>query len=209
MPWVWWGRLADFMQVQWKQHRTMLVWLVVWLVAGAVFGIVTLYLGAIEAEDINYHLIDINIIHVTTADSGIGSFIWGRFLSLVLPVVVVFGLAALSRVTACAIFPVVFIHGYWLTVAVWWIWFYFRLSAILLLAFYTVWLLLVTAVLLIGLIWAWRWGTELRTNNCPGQSHWGAIARGAGILAAVAVVLGVFEYLVFWTVLGKIVYKAL
>lgn len=203
---VWWCRFADFLRVQWKQYRRTLGWLVFWLVVGIVTGIVTLIINDIEVDDINYRLIDGNILNATTVGVGMGSFIWQRILSLMVPILVVFGLAALSRVTAYVIFPLVFMHGYWLAVALWWVFFYYGFSAILLLIFYTVWLLLVTAILFVGLLWAFQWGSQCRT--CHGRTDWGAIGRGTVIMIGVAVVLGIFEYLVFWTILGKIVYKA-
>lgn len=203
---VWWCRFADFLRVQWKQYRRTLGWLVLCLVVGIAVGIVTLIINDIEVDDINYRLIDGNILNAITVGVGMGSFIWQRILSLMVPILVVFGLAALSRVTGFVIFPLVFMHGYWLAVAIWWVFFYYGFTAILLLIFYTVWLLLVTAVLFVGLLWAFQWGNQCRT--CHGQVHWVGIGRGAVIMIGVAVVLGFFEYLVFWTILGKIVYKA-
>ena len=200
-----WCRFADWLRVQLSAYRSTLIWLMVWLVGGIVLGIVTLLMSEVGVDDINYRLIDGNILNATSISAGLGSFIWQRILSVLLPVVVVFVLAALSRVTAYAIFPVVFMHGYWLAVAVWWVWFFYGFTAILLLAFYVVWLVVVTAVLLAGLLWAYQWGGRLRT--CPRQCQWWSIIRGVGILVGVAIIMGVFEYLVFWTVLGKIVYK--
>lgn len=203
---LWWCRLADFLRVQWKQYRSTLCWLIVWLVAGAVLGIITLIVGNIGVDEINYNLIDRNILNATTIGVGIGSFIWQRILSIATPIIVGFVFAVLSRFTAYAIFPIVLMHGYWLSVAVWWVFFYYSFTAILLLIFYTIWLLLVTAVLLLGLIWAFQWGCHCRT--CHGPKSWGAICRGAVLIIGLATLLGFFEYLVFWTVLGKIVYKA-
>ena len=202
---LWWCRLADWLRVQWKQYKSTLLWLVVWLVAGIAFGIVTLIVTDVGADDINYHLIDGNILNATAVGVGMGSFIWQRILSLTVPVLVVFVLAWVSKWSAYVIFPVVLVHGYWLTVAVWWVFFYYSFTAILLLIFYTVWLVLVTAILFIGLLWAFQWGTHCRL--CPGHRNWLIIVRGAGLLIGVAIILGFFEYLVFWTILGKIVYK--
>ena len=202
---LWWCRFADWLHVQWKHYKSTLCWLVVWLIAGIVFGIITLVVSDVGVDDINYRLIDGNILNATSTSVGMGSFIWQRILSLAVPVLIVFVLVWVSRVTSYVIFPVVMVHGYWLAVAVWWVFFYYSFTAILLLIFYTVWLLLVTAILFAGLLWAFQWGTHCRI--CKGQRNWLGILRGASIIIGVAVVLGFFEYLVFWTVLGKIVYK--
>lgn len=205
---LWWCRLCELLNVQWKSYRRTFLWLVIWCVVGGVLGIVTIVIGDVAVENINYQLIDGNILNATALGSSIGSFIWQRILSLVIPVLLVFGFALLSKFTAFIIFPLVLMHGYWLSVAIWWVFFYYSLPAILVIIFYTVWLLLVTAILLIGLIWALRWGCHCRTC-CGKQKKWGSIIWGLCIITGIAVVLGLIEFLVFWAILGKIVYKAL
>lgn len=206
---LWWDRLLGMCRVQWQKYKKTLVWLLVWLVAGVVLGIVTLFVTDVGVDEINYHLIDGNILNATALDSSMGSFIWQRVLSIAIPVLVVLVLAWLSRVTAYAVFPVIMVHGYWLAVAIWWTFFYYSFTAILLIVFYLVWLLVVTAVILVGMLWALQSGESLRLRGQCGRSekNWWLILRGAVVLIGVAVVLGFFEYLVFWTVLGKIVYK--
>lgn len=206
---LWWDRLLGMCRVQWQKYKKTLVWLLVWLVAGVVLGIVTLFVTDVGVDEINYHLIDGNILNATALDSSMGSFIWQRVLSIAIPVLVVLVLAWLSRVTAYAVFPVIMVHGYWLAVAIWWTFFYYSFTAILLIVFYLVWLLVVTAVILVGMLWALQSGESLRLRGQCGRAEknrW-LILRGAVVLIGVAVVLGFFEYLVFWTVLGKIVYK--
>lgn len=208
---IWWGRLLDFLRVQWRKYKSTLYWLLVWLVAGIVLGIVTLIINDVEVSEINYRLIDGNILNATSINAGMGSFIWQRILSLLVPISLVLLLASVSRVTSWVVFPVVLMHGYWLAVAVWWIFFYYGLTAILLLVFYVLWLLVVTAVLLAGLLWALQTGENLRIgggSDCAQKRDWGALLRGMAIIIGIAVVLGFVEYLVFWTILGKIVYKA-
>lgn len=206
---MWWYRLLDFLRVQWRKYKSTLCWLLVWLVAGIVLGIVTIIVTDVGVGDINYHLIDGNILNATSTSGSMGGFIWQRVLSIAIPILVVLIFACLSRVTSLAIFPVILIHGYWLAVAVWWTFFYYSFTAILLIIFYVVWLLVVTAVLLAGLLWALQCGENLRKNGKDGGKprEWGTLFRGAAILIGIAVALGFFEYLVFWTVLGKIVYK--
>ena len=201
-----WCRWCDALRLQWQKYRATFFWLVFWLVVGIIMGIVSIYLSDVEVDDINYKLLDGNLLNAASGGN-LGNFIWQRICSIIFPVAIVFGLAWLSRVTALVIYPVVFIHGYWLAIAVWWVIFYYSFSAILLLAFYAVWLLLVTAVLLSALIWAMRLGRILRT--CPCQFMWREFWRGWLLLIAVAVVSGICEYLVFWVILGKIVYKPL
>lgn len=210
MQWLWWYRLLDWLRVQWRKYKTTLIWLLVFLVGGIILGIVTLYTTDVTVGDINYLLIDDNILNATAIGSTMGNFIWQRILSLLIPVLLVLIMAAITRFTAMIIFPIVLMHGYWLTIAVWWTFFYYSFTALLLIIFYTLWLLVVTAVLLAGLLWALQCGENFRQSgqqNCNQGRNWATVFRGFAILIGVAVVLGFLEYLVFWTILGKIVYK--
>lgn len=211
MQTVWWYCFFDFLRVHWRKYQKTFRWLLVWLIAGIALGIVTVFVTDVGVDDINYHLIDGNILNATAINSSIGNFIWQRVLSIAAPIVIVLVFASLSRITSFAVFPVTMIHGYWLAVAIWWTFFYYSFTAILLLIFYIVWLIIVTVVILAGLLWALECGANLRSNNqssqCGKQHYIGVLLRGAITFIGIAVVLGFFEYLVFWTVLGKIVYK--
>lgn len=205
---LWWYRLLDWLRVQWHKYKTTLIWLLVCLGAGVIVGIVTLYISDVTVSDINYQLIDGNILNATAVGSTMGNFIWQRILSLMLPTLLVLVMAAISRVTVWTIFPVCFMHGYWLVMAAWWMFFYYSFTAILLIVFYVLWLLIVTVVLLAGLLWALQCGENFRhSKQCNQSKNWLAVLRGTTILIGVALVLGFIEYLVFWTILGKIVYK--
>ena len=207
----WWYKLLDFLRVQWRKYKTTFCWFLVCLVIGIILGIITLYLGDVGVDNINYRLIDGNLLNATSIDSSLGNFVWQRILSLALPIIVVLILATISKLTALAVFPMVLMHGYWLAVAVWWTFFYYNLTAILVLVFYIVWLLIVTLVLFAGLLWALQCGENFRQSggktNCPPTRNWGVFWRGVALIVGVAVVMGFLEYLVFWTILGKIVYK--
>ena len=92
-----WCRLCDFMRLQWRTYRALFCWLLVWLVVGAVLGIVTIVIGDVAVDQINYHLIDGNILNATSLSPSIGGFVWQRILSLIVPMIVVFVMAWLSR----------------------------------------------------------------------------------------------------------------
>ncbi len=205
-----WYKLLNFLRVQWQKYKATLCWLLVWLVAGIILGVVTLIVTGIGVDEINYSLIDGNILNATTIGSSLGNFIWQRVLSITIPIIVVLGFACLSRITAFAVFPIIMIHGYWFAVAVWWTFFYYNFTALLLLIFYVLWLILVTVVILAGMLWALQCSENFRNSSrqCGRQQHWQMLLRGIIILIVLAVILGFCEYLVFWTVLGKIVYKA-
>lgn len=202
--WLW---LCSGLRVKYEVYKKTLWWLVFWVAVGVALAIVSLAVGGIGTDDINHHLIDGNILNMANPDAGAGGFIGQRLLSLFLPTLVLFVLALISRFTALALFPLVIMHGYWLCLSVWWTFMFYAFNAIFLMAFYLVWLVLVTAVLLVALIWAYDLARTLRERRCSWRGAMGNIFRGLVVLVAVAVVMGLIEYLVFWAILGRIVYK--
>ena len=210
MQWLWWYHLLSWLQVKWQKYKATLIWLLVFLVAGLIVGIITLYVSHVSASEINFTLIDGNILNATALGSSLGSFIWQRLLSLIIPILLVLIMAAIARFTSYIVFPVIFMHGYWLTIAMWWMFFYYGFTAILLIIFYTLWLLIVTVILLAGLIWALQCGENFRQSggkNCSQSHNWRLVLRGTLIIITAAIIVGFLEYFVFWTILGKIVYK--
>ena len=63
---LWWCRLCDYLRVQWKTYRTFFIWLLVFFVVGAVLGIVTIVICNVAVDEINYELIDGNILNATS-----------------------------------------------------------------------------------------------------------------------------------------------
>lgn len=202
--WLW---LTSGLRLKYQVYRRTLWWLVVWLVVGIVLAIISLAVGGVGVDDINYHLIDGNILQMADPNAGIGGFIWQRILALCLPPLVLLVLALISRFTALAIFPLVLMHGYWLCLSVWWTFMYYSFNAIFLLTFYLIWLTLVTVVLFVALIGVYAWARTVREQHFRCRGWWWTLLRGAVLLTAVAVIMGIFEYLVFWTMLGRIVYR--
>lgn len=208
---LWWYQFLVFLRIQWRRYKSTLYWLLFCLAVGIVVGIITIFIADISVDDINYHLIDGNILNATSINTSMGKFIWQRVLSIIIPIIVSLVFACLSRFTAMSVFPLIFMHGYWLAIAVWWTFFYYSFTAIPLLIFYLLWLIIVTTVIIAGLLWALQCGENIRNqrhkNNSTKTNTAGLLLRGAAIFISIAVVLGFFEYLVFWTILGKIVYK--
>lgn len=202
--WLW---LCSGLRVKYEVYKKTLWWLVFWIVVGIALAIVSLVVGGIGTDDINHHLIDGNILNMADANASVGGFIGQRISSLLLPPLVLFVLALLSRFTALALFPLVMMHGYWLCLTIWWAFMFYSFNAILLMAFYLVWLLLVTAVLLVALIWVYDLARTIRERHFCCRGLWWHMLRGVVLLILVAVGLGLLEYLVFWAFLGRIVYK--
>lgn len=173
--WLW---LCSGLRLKYQIYRRTLWWLVFWLVVGSVLAIISLAIGGVGTDDINYHLIDGNILNMADPNAGIGGFIWQRMVTLFVPVLILLGLALLSRWTALAIFPLVLMHGYWLCLTVWWTFMYYSFNALFLLLFYLVWLVLVTVVLLVALIGVYDWARTVREQRYHCRGLWWPLLRG-------------------------------
>lgn len=204
-----WGWFTSGLRVKYREYRRTWWWLVVCLVAGVGLAVVSLLIANPDVDDINTSLLDGNVLNMASIDASIGGFIWQRVLSVLLPVVVVLVAAALSAWMAWLLFPLVLMHGYWVCFTLWWTFMYYSISAILLLVFYVVWLVVVTLVLGVGVIWASQVGAGLRVCRGRGKAGWLAVVQGLAVLVLTLVVLGVVEYLIFYLILGRIVYKPL
>lgn len=201
--------LTDTLRVQARTHKKILLWLTFCLVVGIAAGITAIVISGIGADDINYHLVDANIRNMASISANFGGFIWQRLLTLLWPVVLLFVLALLWRGFTVLIFPIIVMQGYWLCVSVWWTICYYTVNAVFLLAFYLIWLLLVSAILMVATLWAIKMAQNIRQCNYHMRGHWRPLWRGLVVICAVGVVLGTLEFLVFTCFLGRIVYKPL
>lgn len=204
--WFW---LLNTLRVKWAVYRKTALWLLFWLVVGVVWGIITIAMGDIGADDINTKLIDRNLLNMAGVAPGVGTFLWQRVQSIVVPVLLLFGCALLGRAGSLAVWPFMVLHGYWLCLSFWWTWRYYHVNAVFLLAFYGFWLIMVTAVLGAGILWALNLAAQLRDSRWHGAGGWGRFWSGVAWLTVVSVVMGAIEYLVFAWFLGRIVYKPL
>ena len=201
--------MLDTLRVKWAVYQRTAWWLLFWLVVGVVFGVISIAVGDIGAGDINTKLIDGNILNMAGVAPGVGTFLWQRGLTILVPVLLLFGCALLGRVATLAVWPFVVLHGYWLCLSLWWTWCYYTVNAVFLLAFYGLWLIVVTAVLFAGILWALNLAAQIRETHWRCAGGWGRLWSGLALLTAVSIVLGLLEYLVFAWFLGRIVYKPL
>lgn len=203
----WWQWLLTTLKVQYRVYRRWWWWLVATLIVGVIVAIVSIALGGITVDEINTALIDGNILNMATPDANIGGFIWQRVLVVVVPVAVLFAGGLVVSWGVVLIFPLVFFQGYWLCLSLWWVWLYYSYPGILLLVFYALWLVLVGLLLIAALLWVNQITKNLRACRCQGWPAWGQTLHGLLTIVLVAVVFGLIEYLVFWTMLGRFVYK--
>lgn len=204
--WFW---LLDTLRIKFAIYKRTCLWLLLWLVLGIVLAIISIAVGGIGTGDINTRLIDGNILNMAAVSPNIGGFIWQRLLTIVLPVLLVATAALISKWTALIIFPFILMHGYWLCISFWWTWCYYSVNAIFLLVFYGFWLLMVTAVMIAGTLWALHLAAQIREANWQCRGYWWPVLRGLVIITAVSLALGILEYLVCICFLGRIVYKPL
>jgi hypothetical protein len=201
--WLW---LSDTLKISFKQHKKIILWFCVCILAGVLIGIITLFTNDITVEDINKNFIDQNILTSTSTNAGVGSFIWQRLISAILPLILIFVLSVISGWTAMIVFPFMFMQGYWAVVSVWWVAQEYAMTAAALLCFYAIWMIVVLTVLSAVVIWVMKIASVIRRVGFRAGFNYREILTGMFILLWVEVISALFEYLVYFVFLGRIVY---
>ena len=202
-----WHSLCDALKINFGIYKKMLFWFAVCLILGIILGIITAADENVTIEEINKRLIDQNILHSAAVDTRLGSFVWERILSIFVPLLLLFALALLSDFTALCTFAYMVLHGYWLALSVWWTIEFYAMGSIFILAFYIVWLLIVTAVLIAGCIWVMKLAGPIRCLGFRAGCKTKEIITGVLVLLGIALALAILEHLVYWVFLGKLVFK--
>ena len=201
--WLW---LLDLLKVNFLLHRRIIFWFWAFVMAGMVVAIIAIPRQNIVVDDINANFIDRNITNAIGVNSGFGSFVWGRLLTVFLPLLLLFGFSVLSSFTALIVFPFMALQGYWLVISCWWLMQAYALSSVLLLLFYGVWLILVLQVMLAAVVWMMKSAAVIRRLGWRVGFCTREIVFGIGIIVGVEIALAFVEYLVYWVFLARIIY---
>jgi hypothetical protein len=196
------------LKVNFKLHKKLVFWFIFCVVLGVIAGIITVATNDITLDDINNSFIDQNIVNSARANTSVASFIWYRVLSAFVPLLLLFVLSVISNWTALAVFPFMVLQGYWTTISVWWAVQKYALGSVFLLGFYIIWMFVVMAVLVAGIIWVMKICTGIRRVGFRAGMNIRELLIGIGILLGVEIFLALFEYLVYWVFLGRIVYPS-
>jgi hypothetical protein len=201
-----WLFLLDTLKVNFLQHKKIIIWFWIFILIGITVAFIAIPRQEIIADDISINLIDKNVINSSEAGSTLFGFIWGRLLSVLLPLAVLFLFCILSSVTALIVFPFMTLQGYWLVMTVWWIMNEYALSSVLLLAFYTVWLVLMLQVLIACVIWIMKLSAAVRRFGFRCGFNTREFFSGLAVITGAEVLFAVIEYLVYFVFLARIIY---
>jgi hypothetical protein len=201
--WLW---LLDLLKVNFALHKKIILWFWLLVAVGIVIGIIAIPQQGIVTSDINSNFIDQNINHSVAVNSSIGSFIWGRLITIFLPLLLLFLFCIMSNVTALIVFPFMALQGYWLVMTVWWTMNKYALGSIMLLGFYAVWLVLVLQVLIAAVVWVMKMAAAIRRLGFRCGFSWHELSVGIGVIVGIEISLAAVEYLVYWVFLARIIY---
>jgi hypothetical protein len=201
-----WLYLLDTLKVNFSLHKKIIIWFWIFILAGIAVAIISIPRQEITVDDISIRLIDKNIVNSSAVDSTLTGFIWGRLLSVFLPLALLFLFCILSNATALVVFPFMALQGYWLVMTVWWTMNQYALSSVLLLAFYAVWLVLMLQVLIAYVIWVMKLSASVRRVGFRCGFNMREFLVGTGVIVGVEVLSAVIEYLVYFVFLARIIY---
>ncbi len=199
----------DSLQVNFKIHKKLILWLSLFFVIGIIIAIVTVSTQTIDIDQINIYFIDNNIINSASIKKNFFSFIWHRVNSVLLPLTIIFLFASLSiRLGHAASIAFITMHGYWITVSIWWIFVYFEISAWLLGIFYIIWLLILSIIFIFSIVWLLKITQPICRMGIKNGCDFNELLKGGLIIVFYSLILGLLEYFTYWIILGRIVYKS-
>jgi hypothetical protein len=201
-----WLSLLDLLKINFSLHKKVIIWFWILVLVGMTVAIVAIPRQAITVNDISTGLIDQNLINASAVNSSLFGFIWGRIMSVLLPLAVRFLFCILSKVSSFIVFPYIALQGYWLVMTVWWTLNKFALGSVVLLGFYAVWLVLLLQVLIACVIWVMKISSSIRRVGFRCGFNFREFSAGLGVIIGVEVLLAIFEYLVYFIFLARIIY---
>jgi len=202
--WLW---FCDTLKINFKTHKTILIWMSIFVTGGIVVGVITVGAGDITAREITIDFVDRNILNSAGANTTIGQFMVQRALAVFMPMLLLFGFGLIAGWLSFVIFPIMAFQGYWMVMSLWWTANFYSMGAGLLVAFYIVFLFASMLILAVGSIWVMRLANNIRRLGFRCGCNIQEILKGLGVILGAAVLLAVLEFLVYWVFLGRLVFR--
>jgi len=114
--------LKFFFGIQWLMHRRLLIWIGVFMLAGATIALITVFNPGVNPELINRNLIDTNILNIITpiARASFGRFIAVRLIEFTMVATLIFILCQ-TKFTSLFVFPFIAFQASTITINLYWI----------------------------------------------------------------------------------------
>jgi hypothetical protein len=100
------------------------------------------------------------------------------------------------------------LQGYWTAISIWWTVQKYALGGVFILLFYLIWMFVVMAVLVVSIIWIMKLCANIRRVGFRAGFNLREVLIGMSVLFGVEIGLAVFEYLIYWVFLGRLVYPS-
>ena len=176
------------------------------LAIGIVVGIFAIFHPLMDYQRISQSLLDQNIINHASPNRGIFGFVFARLLEVALGVILVI-LFNMTKWTFLLTFPYLALRGFWMVINLFWIADRFGfLHGLPLLIVYTVILLAVCVLFLCLCVFLLKRGQHIRKFGFRGGFRWREIKNTAITMLIITLAIGAIEWLLYFTILGRLVY---
>jgi len=199
-------RLSGSAGVGWRLNRRLLIWFAVFVLIGAILGFVMVFNSKVSADKMSNSLIDGNILRVVRPTTTIGGLILGRLLGFTVFFGIIF-IMCLHRWTVFFVFLIAGYRGFSTVVNLYWSLAKFSIvSGIALFLVYLILFLILLVIFLSAIVFCLRATAEVRRGGWRGGICWKNFSKGCVVLLCVIVGFALFEWVLYWLILSKIMF---
>ena len=186
-------------------HRRLLIWIGVFMLAGATIALITVFNPGVNPELINRNLIDTNILNIITpiARASFGRFIAVRLIEFTMVATFIFILCQ-TKFTSLFVFPFIAFQASTITINLYWILARLGLfGGTVLFIFYLIFFILLLAVLAAKSVFIMKQCAILRSYGFRRGICWRGFTKTICTFALIVSFIAFLEWMSFWLVFSQ------
>jgi hypothetical protein len=209
---MWFGKklfeIRSFLGIHWFLNRRLFFWIGMFMLAGAVIGIITFFNPGVNAQQISRNLIDGNILNCITVipRASFGRFIAVRLIEFLMIATFIFILCQ-TRVTALFVFPYIAFRASIYVINLYWI--IARLGmfgGVVLFVFYLIFFIQLMILLAMLVVFIMKQCAVIRSYGFRRGICWRNYFKVMLVFAGFITFIAVLEWLSFWLIFSKILW---
>ena len=197
--------LKSFFAVHWRLNRRLFLWILFFMLAGVIIGIITIFNPNITAVRIGRNFIDANILNAIAIRASFGSFIVNRLLEFAFSFAFIFILCQ-TGITSLFTFAFISFRTCAMTINLYWI--VARLGPFgggVLFIFYLIFFLILLVVFAAATAYIMKQCTCIRSYGLRGVD-WRAFSQAMLVFGCIITCVAMLEWLCFYLIFSKILW---
>ena len=198
--------LRTWLRVLWQENKRLLIILGLFALGGIILGLVVIFNPLLNHLRISNHLLDGNVLNVTTPNRSLWAFIFIRLLDFGFAFLLVL-LFNLTKWTMLLTFPYIAFRAFWIVINLFWIIDLFGFVHGFL--FFVTYLVILTVLLVIfatACVFALKRGKVVRLFGLRCGFRWREIKGALFALLVCLLLVAFIEWLLYFLLLSRMVY---